>query len=44
MTVSLYVALKEMPEEEAEEFISSLKEYLASKYAGKAITIIFNQY
>lgn len=44
MIVSLYISFQDVPEEEVEAFIKDVKDFLASKYAGKDITIIFNHY
>lgn len=44
MRVSLYISLRDVPEDEVAAFIKDLKDFLASKYAGKDITIIFNHY
>jgi len=44
MTVSLYVSIKDIPDEETEAFIQDLKDFLAAKWAGKNIKIVFNYY
>lgn len=44
MTISLYISVKDVEETIVEEFITSLKKFLAEGFAGKDITIQINYY